>query len=462
MNIFEHARDLDINRLPAVQERQVYAVGGCVRDLLLGKQPQDYDLAVTTDPKDFATRMAANLQGRRVILGRPGQRIYRIVTPNTVFDVASIAGATIESDLRRRDFTVNAMACDLATGELIDCSGGQRDLRRGLVRMVSADGFRQDPLRMIRAYRLAAQFAWKLDPATAAAITVDKQRIRAAAAERIWDELRKILSVNPSRPVLDQMIAIGLLTEILPELQAVAGIRIGARPLFSHLLSACGHLERLLANPAELAPGNAVFTEHARAEVPAALLKLSLLLHAIGSPQGSKRAVAADPADRAAESARRICRRLRTSCRQADYIEFILRNHRRPLRLYQHCRDADRVRGARVRFFLDCHPRVADIVLHATADRFAECADNGNRDPGFANFVRVLLDEYYRDIRPLIEASPLLTGNDLIEAFHLKPSPLFRHILEGLTLARLAGEVRNRTEALQWVRARVGGQKPSG
>lgn len=461
MRLFRHSAEPVLGRLPAADKAQVYAVGGCVRDLLLGKPPQDYDLAVRIDPALFAARTAAALRGRQVLLGRGDQRIYRVVAAGATVDIAPIAGASIQDDLRQRDFTVNALACDLATAELIDCTGGQADLRRGIVRMVSIDGLRRDPLRLVRAYRLAVQFAWELDPATTAAIRSEKARVRTVAGERIWTEIQKILSAPHALPAVEQMIATGLLTEILPELERSFSPETRRRRPVAHIRSACAALERLLQNPGEIVPtGLARFSApQLQADIPAALLKLALLLHEIDPPQGS---ASDDPAERAAASARRVCRRLRTSVRQADYVGFILRHHRRPADLYHRRRRRKSTRRERVRFFLDCHPLVPDILLLAAADQLAEFrVEDADEAGAFKHFVRSLFDEYYREMRPRIEAPPLLTGNDLIQVFHLEPSPRFRRILAGLKEARLMGEIRNRTDALNWVRARIGGHEPA-
>ncbi|HHP7233115.1 MAG TPA: CCA tRNA nucleotidyltransferase [Desulfobacterales bacterium] len=461
MNLFEHLDRHILGRLPPVEAGQVYAVGGCVRDLLLGRHPQDYDLAVFVSPARFADRIATDLRGRWVMLGHGDQQIYRVVTEDSIVDIAKVSGATIETDLKRRDYTVNAMACDLATGQLIDPTGGLADLKSGTVCMVSVDGLRRDPLRMIRAYRLAAQFAWKLDPATARAIQSERKRVRNVAGERVWSEIQKILATHPSLAVMDQMIAGGLLIEVLPELTPLLRSETGRRNGMHHLLSAYGILERLLENPAELAPGSLSSPKQLLADIPAHLLKLSLLLHEAGRPQPSM-AGTADGGDRwPAALAYQVCRRLRTSVRQADYVAFILQHHLRPLRLYAGRPNRRESMREQVRFFLDCHPRVTDVLLHAAADQLAEFnAENANKAGAFKTFVQALLDTYYREMRPRIEAPPLLTGSDLKQSFHLKPSPQFRIILKRLQEARLMGEIRNRADALDWVRAWVDGQKP--
>ncbi len=135
-----------------------YLVGGCVRDLLLGRPPDDYDVAVLGDSQAYAQTLAAAAGGRIVEIGKPAFRLWRVIAPGGIIDVTAAAGATIAEDLRHRDFTINAMALDITTGAIIDVTGGRQDLTAETIRMVSAAAFRNDPVRLIRAFRLQARF----------------------------------------------------------------------------------------------------------------------------------------------------------------------------------------------------------------------------------------------------------------------------------------------------------------
>ncbi len=218
---------------PPVNPKTVYIVGGSVRDLLLGRSPLDYDLAVAVDPKRFARQLASHTKGRLVELGKPGQMIYRVVTSSNVFDVSGLAGPTIEADLSQRDFTINAMAADAATGDIIDVFNGREDLLSGRVHMVSEAVFRQDPVRLVRAFRMAAVYNFHLSAQTAAAVQTHAALIARSAGERVWSELLKTLEARRSVCSVRQMAACGLLQTILPEIntncpQAPSGRHAGA------------------------------------------------------------------------------------------------------------------------------------------------------------------------------------------------------------------------------------------
>ncbi|MBW2589648.1 MAG: CCA tRNA nucleotidyltransferase, partial [Deltaproteobacteria bacterium] len=138
--------------------KDAYLVGGSVRDLLLGKSPSDYDIAVIENPKKFAEKIAEKTSGRIVEMGKPGQMIFRVVSKNNIFDISSISGSFIDDDLFDRDFTINALAFDLSSGKIIDCMNSLQDIADRNIRMVSKAVFQKDPIRLIRAYRIGAAF----------------------------------------------------------------------------------------------------------------------------------------------------------------------------------------------------------------------------------------------------------------------------------------------------------------
>jgi tRNA nucleotidyltransferase/poly(A) polymerase len=166
-----------------------FIVGGSIRDLLCGRAPVDYDIAVLGDPVKFARQIESRTNGRLVELGKTGQMIIRIVSEKHIIDVSSIKEASIVKDLRARDFTINAMAydlaSDLASNRLIDPLDAQRDLKNKTIRMVSKDIFKRDPVRLLRAYRIAAEFQFEIESQTQAAIQKHASLIQQSAGERV-------------------------------------------------------------------------------------------------------------------------------------------------------------------------------------------------------------------------------------------------------------------------------------
>jgi tRNA nucleotidyltransferase/poly(A) polymerase len=184
------------SRFPALRKLPpgCYAVGGAVRDLLLGREPLDVDVAAPD-----AALAAAAVRTKVIRLGREELTAYRVVKSDVIYDFANLEGGSIDRDLARRDFTVNAMAVDLATGELLDPHGGQADLAAGVVRMVRESNFDDDPLRMLKAVRMAVKYAFAIDPLTASAIRPRSTKIVEIAPERVTAELVMIFSAEQFR-----------------------------------------------------------------------------------------------------------------------------------------------------------------------------------------------------------------------------------------------------------------------
>lgn len=213
LRLFPRLRDLPMH---------AYVVGGAVRDLILGAAPADVDVACL-DPLACARALR-----RKVIrLGREEHlSAYRVVDGPHVYDFAALLNGSIDADLARRDFTINAMAIDLASGELLDPHGGRGDLARHLVRMIDASNFDDDPLRMLKAVRMAVRFGFDIDAHTLDAIRSRAQRIVDVAVERVAYELTVIFSANAFRR------AVTLLHETLLDL-----------PLFGRSLAADFHAD---------------------------------------------------------------------------------------------------------------------------------------------------------------------------------------------------------------------------
>lgn len=195
-------------RFPALKQLPAgcFVVGGAVRDLLLGRDPVDVDVACN-DPMP-----AARCVSPRVIpLGKEHHlRAYRVVLSEHVYDFAELLDHDIARDLARRDFTVNAMAIDLASGRLLDPHGGQRDLEAGLVRMVDASNFDDDPLRLLKAVRMAVRFDFEIEPGTLRAIRERAARVTEAARERLDFELSVILGASRFRKAVTLLQQTGL------------------------------------------------------------------------------------------------------------------------------------------------------------------------------------------------------------------------------------------------------------
>jgi tRNA nucleotidyltransferase/poly(A) polymerase len=438
----------------------VYLVGGSVRDLLAGRKPYDYDLAVGHNPSDFASGLAGTTGGHIAELGKQSQKMLRVVTKECFFDILPVNGSTIESDLRLRDFTINAMAVEVASGSLIDPLGGQQDLAAKTVRMVSPDVFRQDPVRLVRAYRMAAIFNFSIDRHTQSAIATDAGLIRKSAPERIREELFKILLCSDSHPYLTMMARSDLLFSIFPEFLKLEQQQLkpaGSGTLFDRTLESYNQLEILLnsENKIRRSFGNQSFPgDDADRSIN---IKWAILFHDLarfGVDPSPGEGQSDSPQARANESAlmaRRICRRLRFSRRHSDIIEMIIRHHVGPMIIFSARSTKSTLKKEFIRLFLNCNDVTPDVLLHALAEFRGRKKSNASQLSEFTEFIQMLIQKYATILRPRFALPPPINGHDLIQEFGLTPSAEFKLILQRLSEKRLSQPDFTREEALKLV-----------
>lgn len=448
------------------EKKGVYLVGGTVRDMLLGQPPEDFDIAVDGQPENFAEKMAILLSTRPIRMGKPGKEAIRIVSKGIFYDIVRLNGATIDDDLKMRDFTVNAMAFSLRENQLIDPLQGRRDLYDGIIRMVSASSFKNDPIRLLRAFRFAAALDFIIEPHTLKSLCKNAVLIRTSAGERIRAELFKLLESDQSYPCIRGMESTGLLYEIFPALKGLAGCRQNrhhAFDVFEHTLSAYQAMEYLFNNLSEIVPEPAFSTIHSMGKKKRGLLKYALLLHDIGKPSAASEDASGNihfygHGQKSAAISKTIGETLRLSVEEMNYVTKIISNHNHPRHLFALEQKKQLSSKAKVRFFLACGSLTPDILVHSIADHLGKGLD---RENGFIAFALQLIQDYLGDYNPKKSGKPYITGYDLIYFFGLTPSPLFRKTLAHIEEGRLTGEIQTRQEALSRVKHFLASQNNS-
>ena len=435
----------------------VFIVGGSVRDLLIGKTPSDYDLVVMgNDAESFARQMATHASGHYVCLGKENLQIHRVISRDYIFDVAPAKDNALEEDLKDRDFSLNALAFCLETKKLIDICGGLKDIKDQKVRMVSDTIFKKDPIRLLRAFRVANDLGFTIEADTLGCIKKDAHLIQYSAPERIHDEWLKLLSGKTSYAYLTKMLESGLLYEMFPELIPLKACEQNdhhAYNVLKHSLVAYQNLEQIFNHPASHISGTLV-SELSKWETKRkALLKHTLLFHDIGKP--SSRSVHDDGSVHFHKHAaisenmvKELNTRIRFSNFEADYTSTIIRQHNRPLNLFVLHQTQKLQPKHAIRFFAQSDKWALDIILHSIADHRGK---GPQRSGEFTAFVLGVADAYVNSFRPKASAPKLINGNDLIDLFHLPPSPLFKKLLDKVEEKRLLGEVRTRDQAIAWI-----------
>jgi tRNA nucleotidyltransferase/poly(A) polymerase len=447
-----------------LQSRSVraYLVGGYVRDRLLGRESHDVDFAVEGDALGLARAVADWMRGSFVPLDDErgtGRVVTRDEHGQRLFvDFAVLQGGDITVDLSRRDFTIDAIALDINDlGRFIDLYDGRGDLEAGLVRAVSGAAFRDDPLRTLRAVRLAAELGLAIEPRTEELIRRDADLIAAVSAERVRDELSKILAQPGAADNLRYLDELGLLRVVLPEtegaercLEMVTALENLYTSNFQFAISNLQspisnlHSDRLLSRLSQFTSGN---------RQRLVLLKLVAFLGG----------VAADPAgegNRRNSAARLVglaLRRLRFSRGEVGLGRAIVAHWGRLGQL----RSAEAVTRRDVyRFFRDTGEASLDLLFLFLADRLAAQGMSPDLDQsgatvlwqGDLEFAAALLQDYYERHTEVISPPKLISGDDLMEAFGLEEGPRLGELLEAVREAQAAGEIRTRQEALDYVR----------
>jgi poly(A) polymerase len=446
---------------------QVFLVGGTVRELALAGASPDIDVAVSGQTLELAQDLARALGGTYVLLDE-GERTARVVAGATVLDLAEFRGHDLRADLQGRDFTINALALDLAAllagqaPELIDPLDGRADLAAGRLRMVAAANLADDPLRLLRAYRFAASHGFSVTPETAAAIQSLAPALGRVAGERVHHELFQLLAAAWAAPVLREMDRVGLLIEIFPELADLKGVpQDGYHHLnvFDHSMETVEQLERVLAAPADFFADLAPEIGRLAADPGrTAILKLAALFHDVGKPQVQERRL--DPPrytfyhhERVGvEIFQRAARRLRFSQAQTKAVSQFITWHMRPFLLLPLFIRGELTLRALGRLVQAARGELAGGWALALADSLA---GQGPLKPPEADRQVVELAEaawgFYQERLAAGRQPRLLSGDDLC-ALGLKPGPEFRRLLQAVEEAQWEGQVATRDQALALVR----------
>lgn len=414
--------------------QQAYLVGGCVRDLLLGSAPKDFDVATDAPPERILELFpGSGCVGAHfgVVLIREGDAEVEVATFRSDRDYADGRRPTRvhfetdpNEDALRRDFTINGLMMDPETREVLDFVGGRSDLERQIVRAIRdpETRFREDHLRLIRAVRFAARLGFEIEPSTFAAIRHHHALIRTVSAERVRDELIRILTEGGARRGFELMEATGLLDDLLPEVAAMKGV----------------------AQPPEFHPEGDVWVHTLllleKLDRASTTLAWGALLHDVGKPATFRLAdrIRFDGhVEEGMRVARRILGRLRFSRDETEQVESLVEHHMR-------FKDVPRMKESTLKRFL----RLPKFAEHLELHRLDCLASHGQLDTYL--LVRRKLEELpFEKLRP----RPLITGADLIEEGYT-PGPLFSQILGELEDAQLEGRIADRDQALEFVRHR--------
>ena len=460
-------------------ERRVFLVGGAIRDALLDREPQDFDFAVSGSGVELAAELSRRLRAKLVVLSEEDDEA-RVVWHSRTLDFNGFGGGTIQDDLARRDFTINAMAAELTEtglGELVDPFSGRRDLEGRVLKPVSERSLPADPLRLLRAYRFALELG--MEPHKA----VDEQgavvSFKKVAPERIGAEMLRIMESPGSHRYLERLYEMDRLTDILPDLAPL----LEDTKLRRHTFKTYFKIEELVSGesffsrfepewqayferwgvPADKESRDRRTGESSTAEEDVdepglpfrrAVLKLSGLLHDIAKPQtrfvttgGEMHFYGHDTLG--SRVAGKMARdRLRFSRAQVKMVETQVREH---MRLHLLATNPDLTDRAIRRFFRDLGEEAFGVMILCYADGWATAGHTSHLED---TITRMIEQKRAEDAKLRIER--FVTGHDLI-ALGLTPGPVFKVILRELEDLQLEGTLGSREEAIDYLKLNLPG-----
>jgi poly(A) polymerase len=416
---------------------QAFLVGGCVRDILLGRAPTDFDVSTDAHPDRvlelFPDGIAVGAQFGVVLISRDGNKVEIATFRHDVgysdgrHPDQVVYAKSVEEDVARRDFTINGLLMRHDSGEVLDFVGGRDDLQTGIIRAIGEPQrrFTEDKLRMLRAVRLAARFGYRIEPHTFTAIRQHAHEIHVVSAERIQEELNKLLTEGAARRGFELLDQSGLLQQILPEISAMNGV----------------------PQPPEYHPEGDVWihTLLMLEGLPAGssrTLAWGVLLHDVGKPATFR--PASETGDRirfdshvevGARMAEQIGKRLKFSNEQIEQVQALVANHMK-------FKDVTQMKKSTLKRFV----RLPHFGEHLELHRLDCQSSHGRLDAYLA--VRDFLAHTPRE---QVHPTRLLTGDDLNEMGY-PPGPLYQRILRALEDAQLEGSLASRREAIEFVK----------
>ena len=410
---------------------QLYLVGGSVRDLLLGRQTTDFDFTLASDAIQFAKAFATDIGAIAIPLEENPPTARVIVKEESTshasqlsMDFAQFRAATLTDDLRLRDLTINAMAIAFENAQtftnksheqnlsqVIDPCGGMKDLETGLLRFPNKQVVIADPIRLLRIYRFAAQLDFQISQNATDVVTAHRSMLPNVAAERCRNELMKIFYVKKAHPYLQQMDAAGLLTQVVPTIKGTHRAWISLETFEESPI------------PADLDPYRTTINHYLQEELSVeinrrSLIKLCLLL--------------GDNLDDIGE-------RLRFSRKSVQFMERLISGSKKLKNIIP------QLTPKQINRFLRTYASDWWGILLYSAASF----------PINSAILKQIADTYYEHILPIYKQGRLITGNDLIQAFHLKEGEQIGDLLKEIEALQFDGEIRTREEAFAAVAALI-------
>lgn len=451
-----------LNKIQPFIDEETYIVGGFVRDLLLGKESSDIDLVVKQGNAQKTAKKIADMLNAYFVTLDEKNNIYRIVFENKqdYIDIADIEGADIYSDLSRRDFSINAIAINLHTLEIIDKYKGVDCIKNKVIKEISEYNLKDDPIRLLRAFRFHSCLGFKLDEGLKKLIQNHGQMLKNTATERINAEIIKLFLGKNCAESLKEMDKYNLLEIIFPEIKDIKKIPPNSHHhlcLLEHCLEVVNQVQKYYESASIEVKNH--FEEIVFGSLPRlAYLKLAAFLHDIGKPAtweidektGRHRFIKHD--DIGSKIVEKPLKNLKFSNKQIKYIQKIIKYHLYPANVAN--LDISNEKAV-LRFYRKMENEVIDLIAIAHADRLSARGPDITEEMVESNIngLKNLLNRYLElknSIKPLPK---LLSGNEIMAILNIKPSPELGQIIELLKEAQISSEVITKDDAIKYIKS---------
>lgn len=440
---------------------KLYFVGGFLRDVILERKREnsDLDFAVDNDAIGLAREFAKQSKSGFVILDKE-HGCARVIYKNYTLDFTDFRGKDLKEDLLHRDFTINTLALKLPPDKdlrksLIDYYGAVDDLNKQTIRVTSADSFKQDHLRILRAFSLSAILKFKIEKKTLSLAKKNREKLSDVASERLRDELFKILDSTQTTKYIKQLDKAGILSYVIPQIELMRSLKQGPYhhlDVWGHSLETLRQFEILLSDLREDKELNSYLeTKLAAERKRKQLIKLVCLLHDIGKPRAFEikqgKTIFHGHEKIGRDIAKAVSEKLKLSTKEKFAIDTMIFWHLRPGYLADNRNITQR---AKFRYFRDAADEAVSILLLSVCDQRATRGPLANPKSRIKHekVVFALIKEYFSRKKEK-KFVRLINGDDLIKKLNLEPSPLFKKILQEVEETQAEGKIKTKQQALE-------------
>ncbi len=447
------------------QRKDLFIVGGAVRDFFFGKKISDLDLAVKDEPEKLQLFLSQILSYTPVSLS-PEFGIFRLSKGRYTIDLTLYRGETLEEDLRERDFTINAMAIPLFSLfegplKIFDPFKGLKDLKDGILRALGEKNLKEDPLRILRGYRFFSQGYGEIEKETRLLFRKHKEKLSLCAAERIQLELKHILLSSKCFLTFRLLEEDGIFDILFPEFKPCKGMpqpSFHHLDVFSHCLESLRWAEIILSEPKKYLGIEEVPPDFYEEDFIISI-KLASLFHDLGKgytfQETEERITFYTHEKVGAELWEKRAKALRFKNEIIERVSSLVKNHMRPCHLLRE-REEDRITLRAKRNLIKAHPNLFELWVVALADSLA--SKGPDKEPDYEEKLNAFFKELFKlkkELERVEKRERLITGKDLI-ALGFTPGPIFKEILEDVEIKTVEGFLKSKEDALNYVLERYG------